>query len=207
MNYRYVRALWVAVVVVIAIGLPAQSQNVRLNILTGDDLALRKMVLVKKSNERITNFVKIDSYEPETGVFVIEDPTGEPIRISVSDIQRLEFEQSVRQQAPMAQNGPWEIRPTLGSGMKYKVAKGALRVEAGDLVLPGSSTSDAIPAPTNVGSQPSARHGGTITNTKVVEAKSLTVDDATNSFLIVVQNVTYTMETWGGGSRASGIVK
>jgi hypothetical protein len=207
MNDTYLRTLWIAVVAVIAIGLPAQSQDVRLNILKGDDFALRKMVLVKKSSERISNFVKIDSYEPEAGIFVIEGPTGETTRISVSDIQRLEFEQSVRQQAPMAQNGPWEIRPTFGSGMKYKVAKGALRVEAGDLVIPGSSTSNAIPAPTNAGSQPSARHGGTITNTKVMEAESLTVDDAANSFLIVVQNVTYTMETWGGGSRASGIVK
>lgn len=204
MNKRYLRTFWFAVIIIASAAVPAQDHNIRLNILRQDDVAIRRMVVIKKSNERISNFVKIDSYDPTEALFVMEDPTGETTRIPVSEIQKFEFEQSVRQQAPMAQEGPWEIRATIGSGSKYEVGKDKLRVEFGDLVVPVSSPSTSIPAPT-VAPQPSAHHGGTLAVSKVLEARTLTVANS-KSFVILVHSVIYTTERWGS-LQPSGVVK
>ncbi len=205
MNQTHLRRVWVGFLF-IAAAVPTQANDIRLNVLKSDQLALRRMVVIKKSGEKISTLVKIDSFDPATGLFVMEGVTGETTDIRSSDIQKIEFQQTVRQQSPAAQEAPWKIRATVGSELRYQVSQGALRVESGELVLPASSPSTSIPGPTVSSAEPSSRNGASITNVKVVEAISLTFDGARKSFFIKVQNVTYTKET-SGTSGLSGIRK
>jgi hypothetical protein len=190
----------------ISTAVPAQAKDLRLNVLKSDENALRRMVVIKKSGEKISTFVKIDSFDPATGLLVVEDITGETTDIDAAGIQRIEFEQNVQRMNPAAQSAPWEIRATFGSKLRYKVSQGALRVDSGELVLPASSPSSSIPGGMVASGEAPSHIGAQLTKVKVLEAKSLTFDAAGKSFLIDVQNVTYTKEVWGS-SGLSGVRK
>ena len=205
MIQKHLRRVWVVLLFMATVACPVQAQEIRLNVLKSDELALRRMVVFKKSGDKISSFVKIDSFEPVSGIFVMEDATGEIVSIPTSEIQKIEFEQTVRRQNPVAQEAHWEIKATAGAGLRYKLSRGALRVESGELVLPASSPSTSVPGPTVPSPEPSSREPGSrITAFKVSEARSLTVDGASESFFVEVQAVTYTHETFSG-SGSSGL--
>jgi hypothetical protein len=207
MTPKHLRRVWVVLLFMAAVACPVQAQDIRLNVLKPDELALRRMVVFKKSGDKISSFVKIASFEPASGIFVMEDATGGMVSIPTSEIQKIEFEQTVQSPSPMAQQAHWEIRATAGTGLRYKLSRGALRVESGELVLPASSPSTSVPGPTAPSIEPSSRNpGNSITAFKVVEVRSLTVDGASESFFVEVQNVTYTKET-SGSSGLSGTRK
>jgi hypothetical protein len=184
----------------------ALSQDIRLNVSRPDQYAFRKMVVIKKSGERITTFLKINSFDPATGIFVLEGVTGETANISASDIKSIEFQQTLQRHSPMAQDAHWEISLTEGPELKYKVAQNALMVQSGELVFPATSSSTAISGTDLPSGDPAPRQGGSISSAKMVEARTITVDPPTKSFLIEVQKVMYTKETWGS-SGLSGARK
>jgi len=213
MSQTYTSKVWIAFLFIAAAVYPAQPQDIRLNILKSDEFALRRMVVFKKSGEKIGIFVRIASFDPATGLFVMESATGDATSIPATEIQKIEFEQTVKRQNPAAQQASWEIRATLGAELRYDVSQSALKVESGDLVLPSSSPSTSIPGPTLTPSEASPRKSGnkttgvSITNVKVLEAKSLTVNGSSKSFFVEVQNVTYTKETSGSSVGLSGMRK
>jgi hypothetical protein len=171
MNQAYGRRVWIVLLCIAGFGHPAQGEDIRLKVLKSDEYALRRMVVVKKSGERINSFLKINSFDPAAGLFVMEGVTGETTSVPVSDIEKIEFGQSVREQSPMAQSAYFEIKTTIGSGVRYKISQGQLKVEAGDLILPGSSPSTSIPAPAVSSATPSPHEGSNVTKGEVVEAR------------------------------------
>jgi hypothetical protein len=185
---------------------PATSQDIQLNVSKPDNYALRKMVVVKKSGDKVTSFLKIDSFDPETGVFIMEGATGEATEILASDINTIEFQQTVRKQSMGAQQAHWEINVTPGPEVKYKVGQNALRIESGELVFPANSPSADTSGAEFPASDPAPRRGGSVSSVKKLEANRLTVDGPNKSFLVEVKNVMYTTETLGS-SGLSGIRK
>ncbi len=93
--------------------------------------------------------------------------------------------------------------------MRYKVSKGLLQVDAGDLVVPAGSASSAVPGPAKTSSQASSSWRGIVSNHDVLEARSLTADISGGVFIVEVQNVTNAMKTAGEGegTRPYGVVK
>jgi len=197
------------VLVLIAAGVnAARAQEIRVNISRYDRHILRRIVVVKTSGERITNLDRILSFDQKNGIFVMESVTGETASIALPKLKRIEFEQTVDRQSPMAQEAAWEMTATPGSVVRYTVRKGLLRVDLGDLVMPAGSASSPVPGSATTSSQPSSTSKGTVSNHDVLEARSLTVDNSGGVFIIEVQNVTYTMKTESGeGARPSGVVK
>ena len=186
--------------------LPAEAQDVRLNVTKPDQYAMRRIVVVKKSGDQITSLVRIQSYDPATASFVMQNVTGEAVIVPASQIKEMVFEQSVMRQSPMAQEAWFAVYESLGPALRYKLPQGSLRVEDGNLVLPASTPSTPIPAPP-VPPLPAMPGSGNITTSnKVTEARKLTYDASRKSFLLEVQNVTYTKET-SGSSGMSGVRK
>ena len=187
----------------------ARAQEIRVNISRSEHSILRRMVVVKTSGERITNLVRIASYDQQKGVFVMESVTGETVSIALPELKRIDFEQTVDRQNAAAQEPAWEMTATPGSGLRYSVSKGLLRVDAGDMVVPAGSASSAVPGPAKTSSPASSSWKGIVSNHDVLEARSLTVDISGGVFIVEVQNVTYAEKTAGGGegTRPSGVVK
>jgi hypothetical protein len=186
---------------------PAQSQDIRINFIREDLYAERRMVVFKKPGEKMSGVVRIQSFDPVTNSFVMEGVAGESVSVPVSDIERIEFEQTVQRQSPQAQQSFWKIVAIPGSMQRYNVSKNALRVESGEIILPASSpmtiisTSSTTPVET---SEP--KKGVTVKTDKIIEARNLTYDVSTKSFRIEVQEVTYTREEFSA-SGVSGIRK
>jgi hypothetical protein len=185
----------------------AQDKGIRLNATRNDGNVLHKMVVVKASGEKMSGIRKIVSYDPATSVFVMEDLTGGAISIPASEIREIDFEQAVVKANIAVQMPISEVKVTPGSRLKYSVPKNAVRVDSGDLVLPASSPSTKIPGEEGNSTESPSHEGDRVTRKDIVEPRKLTVDVAHGLFLVEVQNVTYTTETRGGGSKASGIVK
>jgi len=76
--------------------------------------------VVKTSGERITNLVRIASFDQENGVFVMESVTGETASIALPELKRIDFEQTVERQNPAAQEAAWEMTAMPGSGVRYR---------------------------------------------------------------------------------------
>jgi hypothetical protein len=185
---------------------PAQSQDIRISLIKTDDYAVRRMVVFSKSGVKMSSVVRIRSFDPATNSFVMEDVAGEAINVPVSDTEEIEFEQTVRQQSPAAQEGPWVIAARPGLTLKYKVPQNALRVESTELILPAASPVTSSSPPPTTSAETSDRKGSIVKTDKIAEAKRLTYDSSTKSFLIEVQEVTYSREALGT-SGVSGIRK
>jgi hypothetical protein len=85
-----------------------------------------------------------------------------------------------------------------------KIQPDAIKIEGWDLILPESVSATTISPVTGTPSSPTARHGGHVTARKIVEAKQLTWDSASKSFLLEAQEIVYSREVFGGGG-VSGI--
>src|ERR1700757_2771218 len=118
---------------------PARCQDRRINLSKEDQYAARRMDVVKKSGEKMSNVIGVRSFDPDSNAFSMEGVAGETTRVPVSDIQIINFEQEVVRQSPMAQTAAFEITAKPGTMLKYKVPQKALRIDAGDLILPASS--------------------------------------------------------------------
>jgi hypothetical protein len=185
---------------------PAQSQDIRINLVREDLYALRRMEVFKKSGEKLSGAVSIESFDPESNSFIMKGVTGETFNLPVSDIQKIEFEQALSQQRQEVQEAAWKINAKPGSTLRYQVSQDALRIEDGDLILPASSSAARIPAPATTPDDTSNKQGKVAKTDKVAEAKKLTYDPSTKMFLVEVQEVTYTKEMVGT-SGPSGVRK
>ncbi len=187
---------------------PARCQDRRINLFKGDQYAARRMEVVKKSGEKMSNVVGVRSFDPDSNAFSMEGVAGETTKVPVSDIQIINFEQEVVRQSPMAQTAAFEVTAKPGTMLKYKVPQNALRIDSGDLILPASSPviSTPAPAPAETSTGTTNRKTNSVVTDKIAEAKSLTYDPSSKSFLIEVQEVTYTKQTFGS-SGVSGIKK
>lgn len=187
---------------------PAQSQDRRINLFKEDQYATRRMEVVKKSGEKMSNVIGVQSFDPDSNAFSMEGVAGETTKVPVSDIQIINFEQAVVRQSPMAQTAAFEVTAKPGTMLKYKVPQNALRIDSGDLILPASSpvTSTPAPAAAETSAETTNRNTRSVVTDKIAEAKSLTYDPSSKSFLIEVQEVTYTKQTVGSPG-VSGIRK
>ncbi len=185
----------------------ARSQDRRINLLEGDEYATRRMEVVKKSGKKMSSVVSIQSFDPGSNSFVMEDVAGDTVKVPVSGLRRIDFQQAVQEQRPMAQEAPFEVTARPGARLKYKVPQTALRIESGDLILPASSPVTSTPAPAAATSTETPnKKPSSVKTDKIGEAKSLTYDPSSKSFLVEVQEVTYTKQIFGGGG-ASGLSK
>jgi hypothetical protein len=200
------KRLFSGVLLLAAVVAAAHAHDVRLNPLKSDDYVLRKMVVVKQSGERISSFLKIESFDKSNGTFVMKDVTGGTTNIPAADIQKIEFQQTVKQQSPMAQSAHWVARATPGSTLRYRVPQGALSVDSEELVFPASSPSTTSTGPTLPAAEPPVHPGSMTNNVTVLEPRSVTFDGASKTFTIEVQNVRYTVEM-SGSSGPSGVRK
>jgi hypothetical protein len=195
-----------SIALLVAATLPAQSQDLRINVLRRDNYASRRMVIYKKSGEKLSNVVAIRSFDPQNSSFTMIGVMGESVVIPTSAVQKVEFEQAVLIQSPMAQEASWKVSSIPGSAFGYKVLRDALKVDSGDLVLPASSPATGTPAPPVPAPATSKEQGKTVVTEKIVEAKRLTYDSSTKTFLVEVQEITYSKEV-SGSSGASGVRK
>lgn len=186
---------------------PAQSQDLRINLFKQDQYATRRMEVVEKKG-KMSNVVGIRSFDPGSNTFTMEGVAGETTQVPMSDIQKINFEQAVVQQSPMAQTAAFEVTAKPGTMLKYKVSQNALRIDSGDLILPASSpvTSTPTPAAAKTSAETTNRKTSSVVTDKIAEAKSLTYDPSSKSFLIEVQEVTYTKQIFGS-SGVSGMRK
>jgi hypothetical protein len=187
---------------------PAQSQDRRINLFKEDQYATRRMEVIKKSGEKMSNVVGVQSFDPDSNAFSMQGVAGETTKVPVSDIQIINFEQAVVRQSPMAQAAAFEVTAKPGTMLKYEVPQNALRIDSGGLILPASSPVTSTPAPAAAKTSAETRNGKTssVATDKIAEAKSLTYDPSSKSFRIEVQEVTYTKQVFGS-SGVSGIRK
>ena len=187
---------------------PARCQDRRINLVKEDQYAARRMEVLKKSGEKMSNVVGVRSFDPNSNAFGMEGVAGETTKVPVSDIQIINFEQEVVRQNPVAQTAGFEVTAKQGTILKYKVPQNALRIDSGDLILPAAFQVTRTPAPAQAETSAETTNGKTSTGVtdKIGEAKSLTYDPSSKSFLIEVKEVTYTRQTFGS-SGVSGIRK
>jgi hypothetical protein len=181
---------------------PAQTQDRRINLFRKDLYATRRMEVVRKSGEKMSNVVGIQSFDPDGNAFSMEGVAGETIRVPISDIKKINFEHEVLRQSPMAQEPAFKVTEKPGSLLEYKVPEKALRIESGDLVLPASSRVTSTPAP----AAETSAETPDMQADKITEAKSLTYDPSSKSFLVKAQEINYTRKV-SGSSGVSGIRK
>jgi hypothetical protein len=187
---------------------PAQSQDRRINLFKEDQYATRRMEVFKKSGDKMSSVVSIRSFDSVSNAFSMEGVAGETTKVPMSDIQKINFEQAVAHQSPMAQTAPFEVTAKPGVMLKYKVPQNALRIDSGDLILPASSpvTSTPAPATPETSAETPNRKTSSVVTDKITEAKSLTYDPSSKSFLVEVQEITYTKQIFGSPG-VSGIKK
>jgi len=188
---------------------PAQCQDRRINLFKQDQYATRRMEVVKQSGEKMSNVVAIQLFDSESNTFSMEGVAGETTKVSISDIKKINFEQAVVRQSPMAQSAPFEVIAKPGLVLKYKVPQNTLRIESGDLILPASSSVTSMPAPTAATETSNAtpnKDPTSVVTEKIAEAKSLTYDSSSKSFVVEVQEIAYTIQTFGS-SGPSGTRK
>ncbi len=206
MNNITARGKWTVFLLIGGTLLLGQGRDIKLNATRSEEHVLRKMVVVNTSGEKMSTFDKIVSFDPASNVFVMEDVRGGTMSIPSSEIREINFEQTVEvTNSPVQRSFP-KVTATPGSKLKYRVPKGAIRVDSGDLVLPASSPSTKVDG--DGGNPPSSPSGNGVNFSRinVVEPRRLTVD-AHGFFIVEVQNVIYTTETPTGGSKASGAAK
>jgi len=199
--------------VVVAIGLSfvglmdwASAQDLQFNLTREDAYATRRMQVFKKSGDKLNGVVGIESFDARTNSFTMREVTGESVNIAIADLEKIEFQQALLEPHPMAQQAICDVTAQLGTTRSYKIAPGAIRIQSWDLILPASvlpSTISPITSPLNA---PVAHHGGRLITRKILEAKKLTWDSSSNSFLLEAQEIVYSCEE-SGGAAPSGIRK
>ena len=185
---------------------PVQSQDLRINLLKEDQYATRRMEVVKKSGEKISNVMTIKSFDSNSNIFSLEGVAGETNEVPVSEIKEINFEQAVVRQNPMAQEAAFEVTAKLGATLKYRVPQNALRIDFEVLTLPASSPVTTTPAPAGTETSAGTPKPSKVVSEKIVEAKSITYEPSSKSFLVEVQEIAYTKKTFGS-SGPSGIRK
>ena len=132
----------------------------------------------------------------------MEMVTGEKIEIGVSEIEKIDFEQHVRNMNSAAQEGAWKIFATPGHKETYKVPAQLLKIESGVLTLKPSWRVSV-----DSGSQ-ETKPSNVLPNSSesVAEAKVIRPDALNKLILVEIENVTYTKQFLGGGG-SSGIKK
>jgi hypothetical protein len=164
------------------------------------------MEVVKKSGEKMSNVTTIQSFDSDSNVFSLEGVTGETNKVPVSEIKQINFEQAVARPDSTAQTARVEITAKPGATLNYKVPQNALRIDSGFLVLPASSPVTTTPAPAGTETSTSTPKPSNVVTEKIMEAKSLTYEPSSKSFVVEVQEIAYTIETFGS-SGPSGIRK
>lgn len=180
------------------------AQELRLNLMREDSFATRRIQVFKKSGEKVSGVVSIQSFDSGSNSFVLRGVAGESIQFATDDLGRIEFEQELLKQQPQAQSGPFEVSMRLGDAVRYRVPPAGMKIDAGDLVLPASAPSTKISLPAEA--VKASREGGSVSSQKILEAKKLTWDAASKSFLVDVQEIVYSRTEFGGGG-ASGVRK
>jgi hypothetical protein len=185
----------------------AQAQDIRLNLTNSDELMMRRMTVYKTSGETLKHLVKVRSYDPQSASFVMEDVTGGTITIAVSDLSKIDFEQSLSDANPVVQSPMPKIIATPGPKVKYTVPQDALKVDVGDLLFPASSPSTTTPGPPPPPVLPGVATVDSKNIHRVTQPRSLTFDKPHKCFYVEVENFTYLVEPPSGSSRPSGVVK
>jgi hypothetical protein len=182
----------------------AQAQDLRLNLMREDSFASRRIQVFKKPDEKLSGVVSIESFDAGSNSFTMRGIAGDKVKVAATDLEKIEFEQELLKQRPQAQSAFFEVSTQPGAALRYKIVPEAIKIDAGDLIVPASAPSAKI----SLSSTPvkPEHEGGSIDTKKIVEARKLTWDAASKSFLVDVQEVTYSRATFGGGG-ASGMVK
>jgi hypothetical protein len=199
-------------VVVLAVGLSlvgvadwARAEDLKINLIREDAYASRRMQVFKKSGDKLSGADTIESFDAESNSFTMGTVTGETITVAVTDLEKIEFQQALLRQNPVAQQGWFEVAAQPGATLMYKVNLDAIKIQSGDLILPAAVLPTTI-SPAGTPAVPTPQHGGRLTTRKIVEAKKLTWDPPSKSFRLEVQEVVYSREEYGG-SGPSGIRK
>ena len=203
---RSMRLVLVAMsLIFVGISYRANAQEVHINLTREDGFASRRVQVFKKPGDKLSGVSGIESFDARANSFAIGKVTGESITVTVDDLDKIEFQQALLVLHPMAQSGPFEVTAQPGATLRYQVRPDALKFQQWDLILPASLSPTTISPSTN-SSGPTAHHGGKLTTQKVVEAKKLTWDPTSKSFVLEAQEVVYSREDWGG-SGPSGTRK
>ena len=99
----------------------------------------------------------------------------------------------------------WECLPTLQHDPNRP--EDALKVDAGDLLIPASSPSTTTPGPPPPPVLPGVATVDSKAIHRVTQPRSLTFDKPHKCFYVEVENFTYLVEPPSGSSRPSGVVK
>lgn len=189
----------VSVVLVTGAGQCLLCQDIRLNVGKEDQFATRRIQVFKGTGEKLSGVFKLRDFDQGNQSFVLDDVTGQRFSVPVSDLQRITFEQTLLESNPIAQTAAWRITSKPGKALKYKVPVAALKVDSGDIVFPATAPVAAVSQPTTAANASKAeRAQGTTAD--LVEAKTLTYDSPSKSFMVEVQNIRYTRETFGSSS-------
>lgn len=184
-----------------------QAQDIRLNLTNSDDVMMRRMTVYKKSGDTIKHLVKIKSYDPQTASFVMEDVKGGTVTVAAADLSRIVFEQSFGEQSPIVQRAMPIITSIPGPMVKYTVPQSALKVDAGELLVPASSPSTTTLGPPPPPGLPAVTNVDSKNTHDVTLPRSLTFDTSRKCFYVEAEKFTYRIEQPSGSSRPSGVVK
>ena len=199
MNVVSLLSFSVSIVLVTGAAQCVLCQDLRLNVGREDEFATRRIQVFKETGEKLSGVFKLHDFDQGSQSFVLEDVTGQSVSVPVSILQRITFEQTLLQPNPVAQTAAWQITSKPGKALKYKVPATALKVDSGDIIFPATTPVIAVSQPTTAAQAPKAEKSQVVT-TDLAEAKTITYESPSKSFIIEVQHVLYTRDTFGSSS-------
>lgn len=187
----------------------SRAQGLRINLCNEDQYARRRMLIVKKSGETISDVLRIRSFAAESNSFVVERIAGGTVDVAASDIKEIHFEQQPESERSVAQVAVAQIKARQGDAFRYTLSQKTLKIDdAGDLVLPESASRKKLSEPASLEGEGARDTTRILESATIAEARTLSFDPEKKSFVVDIQYVKYTKEMpETGGSTPSGIAK
>ncbi len=157
-------------------------------VLSGHDGSIdvdRTFVVTATSGDRIPGLVVLKAFDPARKTFVFTRYDGSSVDVAVTDLRSIAFRQDVRRSNQMAQTAIYrDVAIVRGEQRQVKVPAARLDVNETGLALVG------VDAPADARDR--------------WEARTLTYDRGTDTFVVDIERVTYVVTVRGGGGGSSG---
>ncbi|HUR32769.1 MAG TPA: hypothetical protein VM032_03185 [Vicinamibacterales bacterium] len=183
-----------------------QRPPARVPLVSEDRFVVRSMQIVGRSGGPVAAVQALEGVDLAQGTLQLRDVFGRPRPMPLADLDRIEFSQRPRSQAPMEQSAPWRIDTAVGP--LFARAPNQPEYVTADLTIhDGALTLPDLPEPQVAASSVQAPGPAPAEALTTWELVTIRYDAPSKQFRIALRPARYEKRFLGGGSSGGGAGK